>query len=69
MNCDRCQSDATWLVFATYGRHSDAYVATYPMPMGRLCSDHLGPFLADDMEHPGASSAWLVRPRPTSEPT
>lgn len=80
MNCDRCESDATWLVFAAYnidhalvgfnGRPSGhPHVAVYPAPMGRLCSDHLGPFLDDDMEHPAQSGGWLVRPRPTSKPT
>lgn len=67
MTCDRCPCAATFTVTAAYPVGDPNAVhplfATYPMPLGRACDQHLPDVMHRDQRHGGASPTYLVRPR------
>lgn len=65
MKCDRCNAHASFDVIAAYPACdvTHPHYATYPQPMARVCSVHVTYAIADDSARPGATPAYLVRPR------
>lgn len=55
MNCERCDNDAEFAVYANTGNR------IYPMPMARVCPEHLGPTLIVDASKLGSTHRWDVR--------
>jgi hypothetical protein len=70
--CDSCDRPAVWLAFAaydvSYGPGGPVlvhpWVARYPAPMVRACTEHLLGLLTTDSYAEGSTGQWLVRPVP-----
>lgn len=76
--CDapRCQETASWTITAIYpadATHMNRAAvhplwASYPMPMYRVCGEHLAVMCAFDSSRGGATGAWLIRPAKVAQP-
>lgn len=64
--CDRCQTEADWLVYAAHNvlrnERFETLVVHYPAPMIRSCDAHLAEALAEDIDHVASTEKWLVTP-------
>lgn len=65
--CQRCENEVRWLVFAAYDAPIDKndvhpHVARYPASQATVCDIHLPWALNDDASKPGSTEQWVVKP-------